>query len=288
MKQLTYTVSPEDDGRPIKRVIRGKMGLSHRQFSAAKTNSAMLLDDKSVHADHIVRAGQTIRVTVNEEMATAAPDGGPVNIVYEDEDLLVINKPAPLPCQCSAKQPESVALENRMAFHYPDRLFRPVNRLDKNTSGLMVCAKHAHAQMLLSRQLHTDSFIREYLAVVVGHVPERGVIDAPIAKGEGATVKRVVSPEGKHAVTRYERVATGDKSSLVRLRLETGRTHQIRVHMAHIGHPVFGDFLYGEERPDALPGRFALHACRVSFEHPMSGERLAFEVEFPEELMRLL
>lgn len=285
---MNYTIAPEDDGKMIKRVIRGRMQISHHQFSAAKGNGGLLLDGERVFANHIVRAGQVITVLVEEERASAVPDDAPIDIVYEDEDIIIVNKPAPLACQCSPKQPESRTLENRMAHRYPDRPFRPINRLDKGTSGLMVCAHNAHAQMLLARQLHTEAFVREYLAVVVGIAPERGMVDAPIAKGEGATVKRVVSDAGKCAVTRFERVWENGAISVMRLRLETGRTHQIRVHMAHIGHPVFGDFLYGEERADVLPGRFALHAWTVRFSHPRTGKIMQFEANLPPEIEILL
>lgn len=290
MRVLTYIIPPEDDGRLIKRVIRGKMGVSHRQFSDLKQRHGVILDGESVLANHAVRAGQTITLElIDEESGGAAWDEAPVDVVYEDDDLLVINKEAPLACQSSVKQPSNT-LENRLAYRYRDRsfVFRPVNRLDKGTSGLMIAAKHAHAQNLLQAQLHSDSYVREYLAVVCGRPePDRGRIDAPIRKADGATVRREVGEGGRPSTTEYRVLKSGSEFSLVRLRLLTGRTHQIRVHMAHIGHPVAGDFLYGHE-DERLPGRFALHSCYLSVVHPETGERMEFTAPLPEELGRLL
>ena len=290
MRTLTYHIGPEDDGRLIKRIIRGKMGVSHRQFSDLKQRGGFILDGVSVFANHIVREGQTITLTLlDEESGKAEMDEAPVDVIYEDDDIIIINKDAPLACQSSEKQPTNT-LENRLMYRYRDIpfVFRPVNRLDKGTSGLMVATKHAHAQNILQEQLHTDAYIREYLAVVEGTPePEEGEVNAPIRKAEGATVKREVGEGGKPSQTIYKTIRKGGEFSLVRLRLMTGRTHQIRVHMAHIGHPVAGDFLYGTE-DERLPRRFALHSHYLSIIHPMTGERMEFTAPLPEELERLL
>ncbi len=290
MRVLTYTIAAEDDGRQIKRIIRGKMGVSHRVFSELKQRHGVMLDGISVLANHVVHEGQTIRLELfDEEGGTAPMDDAPVNVIYEDDDIIVINKDAPLACQSSEKQPERT-LENRLMYRYRDQnfVFRPVNRLDKGTSGLMVAAKHAHAQNILQERLHSDSYIREYLAVVCG-CPEKeeGEINAPIRKAEGATVKREVAPDGKESVTQYRVIQKGEEFSLVRLRLLTGRTHQIRVHMSYIGHPVAGDFLYGTE-DERLPGRFALHSHYLSIIHPMTEETMEFTAELPAALKDLI
>lgn len=294
MRVLKYVVPQEDDGRLIRRVARGRLGISSHQLARAKALGALCLDGESVHADRVVRAGQVVSVTLMDEETAAVPirpENASVSVVYEDDDLYVIDKPAPLSTQSSPRQPDNT-LENRLAWRYrdvPGFVFRPVNRLDKGTSGLMIAAKHAHSQMLLSRQLHTPAFVREYLAVTEGvpAVPE-GVIDAPIGKVDGATVCREVRADGKPSRTLYRTLQTGSGRALLRLRLDTGRTHQIRVHLAHIGSPVFGDFLYGTERPDVLPERFALHSALVRFLHPLMGQVLEFESPLPEALRALL
>ena len=290
MRVLSAVVAPEDAGRQIKYFVRGTLGVSHRQFNALKIREGLLVNGALVHANYLLRSGDRIEVRLDEDaIGTASADDKPVVIVYEDEDYYVIDKPAPLACQKSDRRPEA-ALENRLAHHFgPDFVFRPVNRLDKGTSGLMAAAKNAHAYQLLQKELHTEAFIREYLAVVEGEMPApEGVIDRPIAKIDAASVRRVVDwARGKPAVTHYrvERAANG--RSLLRLRLETGRTHQIRVHLSDAGCPVCGDFLYGEELPE-LPRRFALHAAYLAFVHPLTGARVECMSPLPEALARLL
>ncbi|MDL2205656.1 RluA family pseudouridine synthase [Eubacteriales bacterium OttesenSCG-928-N13] len=290
MREIIHIIDTADDGRQIKRVVRSRMQISHRVFSDLKAREGLVLDGIPVHANHIVRAGQTITlILLDEHSSFAEPEEGEVHFVYRDQDLMVINKQAPLPCQSSAKQPGGT-LENRLMHLFSDApfVFRPVNRLDKGTSGLMVAAMHPHAQMLLSRQLHGDNFVRVYQAIVCGIPnPPSGTIDAPIAKVQDATVRREVCEDGRRAVTHYETLSQHGDLSLVQLRLETGRTHQIRVHMAHIGCPVFGDFLYGQE-DERLPGRFALHSTHLEIDHPMTGEHMQFDAPLPTELSQLL
>ena len=294
MRTLTYTAQKEDDGRLIKRVTRSKIGISSHQLARAKALNALCLNGESVHADHIVHEGDVITLHLIDDPApefTPAPENMPVNVLYEDDDIIVVNKEAPLATQSSPKQPDNT-LENRMIYRYravENYVFRPVNRLDKGTSGLMLVAKHAHSQMKMSSLLHTPDFVREYLAVTVGTPPSpEGVIDLPIGKADGATVKRAIREDGKPSKTHYKTVKTANGLSLLHLRLETGRTHQIRVHLSAIGCPVFGDFLYGEEREDALPGRFALHSAFVRFIHPITGEEMTFSAPLPEALEDLM
>ena len=291
MRRLTATAGPADDGRPVKFFVRGCMGVSSHQFASLTRRDCVRVNGAPVHANHPLRPGDAVEVLLEEDpRPPVAPDPAPVDVVYEDEDLLILDKPAPLACQCSPKQP-AMTLENRLAWRYRDDpafVFRPLNRLDRGTSGLMAAAKHAHACQRLQRLLHTDAFVREYLAVVEGALSGEGVVDAPIAKEDAATVRRVVdAARGKPAVTRYRAEACGGGRTLVRLRLETGRTHQIRVHLAHLGHPIVGDFLYGREDP-ALPGRFALHSTRIRLTHPVTGAVIDCTSPLPPELAALL
>ena len=291
-RTLTAVAGDKDSGRKAKYFVRGDMGISYGQFSALKRQNGLLVNGIPVHANHILRPGDEVTVVLEDDPGdkTVAPEEGPVSVVCEDEDLIIIDKPAPLACQCSPKQPGGT-LENRLAFLYRDRpgfVFRPLNRLDKGTSGLMAAAMNAHAAQRLQRQLHTDAFVREYLAVVEGHMDGAGTIDAPVIKMDAATVKRVVDRKsGKPAVTHYRVEQAGSRFSLVRLRLETGRTHQIRVHLAHIGHPIVGDFLYGIEDP-RLPGRFALHSTYIRLTHPVTGEVIERTSPLPADLAALL
>ena len=291
MKLLTRTALESDAGRKVKFFVRGDMGVSSHQFASLKVKGGLRVNGEPVHANRLLAPGDVVTVLLEDAPQEAIPsDPAPVNVVWEDEDLMVIDKPAPLACQCSPKQ-TAMTLENRLAWRYreaPGFVFRPLNRLDRGTSGLMAAAKHAHAAQLLQKQLHTPDFLREYLAVVDGTMTGEGTIDLPIAKENAATVRRVVDFErGQRAVTHYRVERTGDAHSLVRLRLETGRTHQIRVHLSHLGHPVSGDFLYGVEDP-RLPRRFALHSAHIRFIHPLTGETIELESPLPEALAALL
>ncbi|MBR6571015.1 MAG: RluA family pseudouridine synthase [Clostridia bacterium] len=278
------------EGRSIRSVALHAIGMSSGQFKRAKFQGQLLLDGVRVTADVRVKAGQQLELYV-PDIAGSKPQtlDIPLHIVYEDEYLYVIDKTAPLPSAPSTRQ-DTPTLENALYTHLgcPESfVYRPVNRLDKGTSGLMIVAKDAHIQYLLQSMLHTDHFIREYLAVVDGCPPlDEGVIDLPIAKADGATVRREVRPDGKEARTFYRVLRRGQRS-LVRLRLDTGRTHQIRVHMAHLGCPVTGDFLYGTEIPD-IPMRFALHSAMITLKHPITGRVMTLESELPQALQGLL
>ena len=286
---LESVVLPADDGRKIKFYVRGAMGVSYGQFASLKMREGMRVNGVPVHANYILRTGDRVEVAIEETGSSLAePVAGEVDVRYEDDMLMILNKPAPLACQSSSRN-AAPALENFLMAKYGDGfVFRPLNRLDKGTSGLMCAAKNAHAYQLMQRTLHTGDYLRQYLAVVCGRLEGSGVVDAPIAKEDAATVRRVVDFEkGKPAVTRWESQGVFGEYSLVRLTLETGRTHQIRVHMAHLGHPVAGDFLYGTELA-CLPGRFALHSARIRLTHPMTGEVLEITSPLPEELQNLL
>lgn len=293
MKTLEYLLSERDDGLRLSAVALRRLGMSHGQLSRVKFQGEMLLDGAPARADAVVRAGQRLLLRLPPDEGPAlTPYALPLRVAYEDDDLLAVDKPAPLPSVCS-RQRDGLTLENAVYAYFgcpADFLYRPVNRLDKGTSGLMLIAKHAHAQHRLQQLLHTDAFTRVYLAVCEGApMPPEGVIDRPIRKADGPTVRREVAPpgEGQPAATAYRTLRRGERRSLLELRLQTGRTHQIRVHLQSMGCPVCGDFLYGTELPE-LPGRFALHSHRVELLHPFTGERLVLQSPLPEALAALL
>lgn len=289
---MEYTVTEADDGRYLREVLRGPMALSYSAMKSAKWSDRIRLNGVSAKVDIRVRTGDTVTVLPAEEkpVYTPKPYDVVLNILYEDEHLLVINKPAPLASQSSVNHPDD-SLENAVYSYMgcPEGfVYRPVNRLDKGTSGIMVVAKNAHVQHLLQQMLHTDRFVRSYLAVTEG-IPEaeEGILDFPIDKAPGATIRRIVSPEGKPSVTHYRVLRASGNRALIALKLETGRTHQIRVHLSHIGCPVCGDFLYGTELPE-LKERFALHSAELSLVHPVTGQLLNLRAELPGQLEDLL
>lgn len=289
---MEHIVTAAEAGRKLREILRGVMGVSYSAMKSAKWDGRITVDGVPAPVDTILREGQRVemRWKDNAPVYAVKPYPLPLTIRYQDEHLLVIDKPAPLASQSSLNHPDD-ALENALFSHFgcpTDFVYRPVNRLDKGTSGLMIVARTPHSQHRLQGLLHTPSFRRVYLAVVEGRPPMRkGVIDAPIGKEDAASIRRIITPDGKPSVTRYGVLRETARRSLVRLELETGRTHQIRVHMAHMGCPVAGDFLYGTELPE-LPGRFALHSHELFLTHPLTGEKLHVVSPLPDALTSLL
>ena len=288
MHELSVMISSGLAGRSVKSVALGQLKVSYGQLKRMKFSDHILVDGIPRHTDYILRAGECLRLCFPAEAGPEVAAGSAaLHVVWEDPDILIIDKPAPLPSVASRQGGET--LENRV-FSYLDCpegfIYRPVNRLDKGTSGLMMAAKNAHIQQRMQRMLHTDGFIREYLAVVDGRPgEEKGVIDLPIGHGPG--IKRVIDAAGRPAFTEYEVLKAGESRSLLCLKLHTGRTHQIRVHLAALGCPVAGDFLYGQE-DERLPGRFALHSYRLCFCHPLSGEWVEARSPMPANLQEMV
>ena len=283
---MEYIVPPKEAGRRVREILRGSLGVSYTALKSARWNGRIFLNGEAARADARVAAGDTVRIEWAAETPAYAlkPFDLPLTVPYLDEEMLVAVKPAGIASQSSKNHPDD-SLENALFawFGCPeDYVYRPVNRLDKGTGGLMVVARTAHSQHLLQRELHTPSFRRRYLAWTDGR-PEQDkeILDFPIAKAPGATVKRIVSPEGKPCRTRYKVIREQGDGALILLELETGRTHQIRVHLREIGCPVRGDFLYGTERPEEFPGCFALHSAMVEVVHPITREVIR-EVSLPE------
>ena len=289
---MEHLITAAESGRRLRDILRQVMGVCYSAMKSAKWDGRITVDGIATPVDAFVREGQRVCIRFKDSapVYTVKPYPIPLVIPYEDEHLYVIDKPAPLASQSSANHPDD-ALENALFAHLgcpEDFIYRPVNRLDKGTSGLMIVAKDSHTQHLLQKMLHSDDFARQYLAVVEDTLPAKsGVIDAPIGKEDAASIRRLVREDGKPSVTHYEVLEERHGRSLVRLRLETGRTHQIRVHMAHLGCPVCGDFLYGTELPE-LPGRFALHSHELTLTHPLTMEGLHIVSPLPEKLRALL
>lgn len=292
MAIYTRQVADAQDGQRLSRFLRETLGVSYTAMKSAKWDNRILVDGVPAPVSHLLRAGErvTFREAADAPVYTLRPYALPLTIPYQDEHLLIVDKPAPLASQSSAGHPDD-SLENALYAHFgcpADFVYRPVNRLDRGTSGLMAVARTPHAQQLLQRQLHTPDFQRVYLAVCEGAPPQdSGVISLPIGKADAASIRREVRPDGKPSVTRYEVLEHASRRSLLRLTLETGRTHQIRVHLSAVGCPVCGDFLYGTELAE-LPGRFALHSAALTLRHPLTGETLSLSSPLPPALSALL
>ena len=289
MARWELPVAPEDDGAEVYHLLRQRMHLSTALLRRLKTvPDGILLDGVRVTVRQRARAGQVLSIlTEPEGPRRVLPEHGPLDIVYEDADLLALCKPAGLAVHPSPGH-EGGTLANFVAAYLgPGAAFHAVNRLDRGTSGLMCVAKHKLAAQRLARQVQEGGLRRAYHAVADGvGLPEEGVVDAPIGRVEGNGIRRQLCPDGQRAVTRFARLAEGPAHTLLRLELETGRTHQIRVHLASLGHPVAGDFLYGVELP-WLDG-FALHSCALALTQPMTGEALSFTRTDPDYFEKIL
>lgn len=294
MRRLTLSIGADQEGKTLQTLLRRELALSAAGVRRAKgLADGILLDGQPAFTSAVARLGQTLTVAVGDPQGSPqiAPVPGPLDIRYEDEDLLVVNKAGGVPVHPSQGH-HGDTLANFLMAHYARQglvaAFHPVNRLDRGTSGLMAVAKHAHAHELLQGQLQKGELRRTYLAVCEGiPQPQQGTVDQPIGRLPGSVLQRQVSPDGAPARTHYAVLETGRGRSLVRLKLDTGRTHQIRVHMAFLGCPLAGDFLYGGELPE-LPQRFALHSASIRLYQPVTGNEIALASPLPETLAALL
>ncbi len=293
-RYLNWTVPPELAGIKVDTLLKRHLNLSGTVVRRIKwLEDGILVDGVRVNTRFVPRAGQVLSVRLSdpERRSGIVPAPGPLDLVYEDEDLVVLNK-APGVSVHPGPGHFDDTICNFLLYYYDSAGIEadahPVHRLDRGTSGLLAVAKHAHAQEVLKNQLHTAAFRREYLAVCRGAPsPAAGVVDAPLGPKPGSLVEQMVRPDGKPARTRYETLAVYGGRALLRLELDTGRTHQIRVHLAHLGHPLLGDFLYGAEDPDLIP-RPALHSWRLALRHPITGKELLFTAPVPADMAGLL
>ena len=293
MRTLTYTVPPEEDGRMVKGILRGDLHLSYTLLKSLKwRENAILLNGQSVHVNAIVHTGDVVSVALSERAPredlycehTARP-----NIVYEDDDLLVLNKPAGVAMHPKADDASAPSLAAMLTGYLGEgSVPHFVSRLDKGTSGLLIAAKSGYVHDRLRRALHSDNLRREYRAVAVGRVtPDHGIIDAPIGRAESSIIRRCVRADGLPSLTEYETLQTSERFTLLRMRPQTGRTHQLRVHMAYLGSPLAGDWLYGTEDKNLI-ARPALHSYELWFTQPITGQELHFTAPIPQDMQRLL
>jgi 23S rRNA pseudouridine1911/1915/1917 synthase len=294
VRRLELPIGPELANLRVDILLKKYLHLSGTVIRRVKwLPDGILVDGQRVNTRFVPRPGQVLSVRLSdpERHSGILPSPGPLDIIYEDEDLLVLNKAPGVPVHPGPGHFDDTI--GNFLLDYYDKTgveadFHPVHRLDRGTSGLLVVAKHPHAQEVLKNQLHTAAFQRVYLAVCEGAPqPPSGVIDAPLGPKPGSLVEQTICPDGKPARTQYETLRQSDRRALVRLVLDTGRTHQIRVHMASLGHPLTGDFLYGTEAPDLIR-RPALHSAQLSFLHPITGIKLNFFLPLPADMSALL
>ncbi|MBQ8682605.1 MAG: RluA family pseudouridine synthase [Selenomonadales bacterium] len=284
---LTFHVHSEDDNLDLKQYLRRRAAVSLTAWRKLKRAGSITVNGEPATARTILHTGDRLHLVWQEENHLT-PTAMPLRILYEDEFLLVIDKPAGMLVHPTVSE-DGTSVGNLVTHYYQQKglsiAFHPIHRLDRGTSGILAIAKVAHIQQILSTQNHRQ-MMRTYLALVHGTLPPRGSITAPIARKEGSIIERTVSTDGQDAHTDYETLLSRDGLSLVRLTLHTGRTHQIRVHMASIGHPLIGDDLYGSPYQD-FP-RQALHSAQLSFVHPITRQEIRIRSSLPNDMTHLL
>ena len=285
---LTYEITAEQAGTKIGDFLRRAGYSRHVIIHLKKTENGILLNGEWAYVGQFLKEGDhlEIRIIESESSEQIVPAELPLDIVYEDEDLLIINKTADMPIHPSINNYDNT-LANALMWYYQQKgetfVYRCINRLDRDTTGLLIIAKNMLSGGILSDMSKKREIHREYLAIAEGEVPQEGVIDAPIARKEESVIERCVDFEkGDRAVTHYWRLDYRNGYSLVRLKLETGRTHQIRVHMKYIGYPLTGDYLYN---PDyRILDHQALHSWKLAFRHPVTGAQMQFKADPPWKL----
>lgn len=293
--KLKYTVK-DTKYLNIKDVLKSYFGISDRLLIKLKKNQQIFLNGIPEYVTKPVNINDIIEVNLDfeESFENIVPVDINLNIIFEDDSLLIINKPAGIPVHPSILHFDN-SLSNGVAYYFQEnnikRKIRPVNRLDKDTSGIVVFAKNEYIQESLVKQMKSKKFVKEYFAILEGFLQKNfGTINAPISRKEGSIIEREVNQNGDISITHFEVIkrfsASNKNLSFVKFNLETGRTHQIRVHSKYINHPILGDSLYGSESD--LISRQALHSFKISFIHPMTNELLEFEIDLPEDMKSIL
>lgn len=290
---ITYQITEADASLSIEQYLKNRRYSSQCIKELKKMPESILLNDRWEYMRTIINTGDTLTVHVQETGSSEKipPAEMPLDIIYEDEDIMVINKPADMPIHPSLNNYYN-SLANGLAWYFEKQqkpfIFRCVNRLDRDTSGLTLIAKHMLSGGILSAMVANREIHREYRAIVRGQVsPAEGTINAPIARVGDSIIERCVDyAKGEHAVTHYRTVDFQNGHSLLSIRLETGRTHQIRVHMKHIGFPLVGDYLYNPDMEYIK--RQALHSHRLQFVHPITGVSMDFTAPLPGDMEAVL
>ena len=290
--RIEHTATLKEDGQKLYNLLKGPMGLSSRLITRLKQTQGISINGSPARTVDIVHEGDIICASLPEaEDNHILAENIPLSILFEDDALIAVNKP-PLMAVHPTSGHQSGTLANGLHGYFSGKglslKIRPVNRLDRDTTGVILFAKNPYVQEQLIRQMKENLVEKVYAGVVHGafDLPS-GTINLPIARKPGSLMERIIDPSGDPSITHYETLQKGEELSLVRFWLETGRTHQIRVHCRAMGHPLIGDWLYSDRPTDKI-SRQALHACRLSFIHPLLKERLTINAPLPEDMAALL
>lgn len=292
-RTLIYTIGPENAAAKIEYFLH-RQGYSRQLLAQLKKQAgSILVNDCPKYMNERLANGDllTVHICENKVSEKILPVELPLDILYEDEDIIAVNKPAGMPTHPSINNYDN-SLANALAYYFKSRneafIFRCTNRLDRDTSGVTVISKHLLSSGILFNMAVRHEINREYLAIVKGYgLPDEGKIDVPLGRKSGSIIERTIDCEhGETAVTHYKVLKRENGHSLVSLHLETGRTHQIRIHMKYIGYPLIGDYLYNPDM--ALIHRQALHSYKMSFKHPISGKWMEFTAPMPQDMKNII
>lgn len=286
MNDITVTIDESYDSKTVKELLYQKLCLSSRCVKRLKYKGSILQNGVAVNVQSVLHCGDLVELVFPpDDTSSVVPTNIPIDIIYEDSFLLAVNKPSAMPTHPSIRHYDDTLANAVMYYCNEAYAFRAATRLDIDTTGAVLIAKNARVSHALCEELAKGGIHKEYLAVCVGSPKEKsGRIEAPISREAESIMKRIVSPDGKDAITDYEVIAHCNGLSLVRLRPLTGRTHQIRVHMSHIGHPLYGDYLYGTEISGV---RTLLHCSSLTFTHPETKESITIKADLPHDIASL-
>jgi 23S rRNA pseudouridine1911/1915/1917 synthase len=288
---LKYHVQKEDNGQNIKSVLHKRLQFSRTLLKKIKRTENIILNGKLSKLSNEVNEGDILEIILDmPETATVEPENIPIKILFENEDLMIVDKPAGLVVHPTRRHPNKT-LANAVVYYWKkqgyDKIFRPVHRLDKDTSGVLLIAKNHYIHQHLSRQIKNRILKRQYIAVVHGIIKnEQDTINAPISMEPDNGIKRMIDINGQKAITNFKIIKILNNATIIKLSLETGRTHQIRIHMNYYQHPIIGDTLYGGNDIDIQ--RQALHSHSIKFFNPRNNKIIYVTSKIPDDMKKLI
>jgi 23S rRNA pseudouridine1911/1915/1917 synthase len=290
--RIDFVITEQYNEKKVLHVLKNEMKISGRLIKKLKASGGILLNEKPIRTVDLVQKGDRLSVIIdfNEEVYIE-PEAQELTILYEDDCFLAVNKEPGMPVHPTAGHPTGT-LAHQVLSHFVKQglsiKVRPINRLDKDTSGIVLFAKNSYMQDQIINQMKANRVYKAYLGIVHGVFdPLEGMIDLPIARKGDSIIERIVNPAGAPSITRYKTLEQNKELSLVQFVLETGRTHQIRVHSRAMGHPLLGDWLYSDTQTDLI-GRQALHSHILAFDHPLSRQRVELSAPMPKDMQKIL
>lgn len=285
MRILSYTVSKSEGNRCVRDYLRKNLGLSDKLITDLKKGPFMFVNDENVTVRYELKTNDVLKLCIPEiEKSSIIPTDGDLDIIYEDEDFLAINKPYNMPTHPSKYHIDDTLANIVCAYMGEDFVFRSANRLDKDTTGVVIVAKNRFSADYINRCIRSKEIKKEYVAICEGVCDGEAIIEKPIKKESERGIKRIVSDNGQYAKTELIPLKAIENKTLVRLIPHTGRTHQLRVHMSHIGHPLYGDYLYGTEIKST---RTMLHCEKICFIHPVTSEYISLYAPIPDDFLEI-